>query len=362
MARQQSDRQSTLVDPAELNVPPTEATSPPRRPGGRQRLPHSKSVFGVDEVWEKEVAKLKIIEEREKAALEEEEAKERAKEAKRAKKGKKSRKGKERAVEPENYDFEPQQELDQAPDISPVKRMPELPPTLQYSPEKATIPIDDRQDDDDQRDRARSSSKLGVGNWSASSDEESDGGRRARRRAPKSVAAAQSESSSEDEVPLSKQFNLVSRPAAAESDESSDEDVPLSKLVPNARVPPRADLAESDDDAPLGLRHSAPPRDEDDLPLGMQHQNAAQLRYMQQMQMQMAMQQQQQMAMQQQQQEMFMRQSMFMPSAGIPFPSFDPYAMLAPSQPQVQAAGIDRWRREVPVAPSAAASSVSGRR
>lgn len=352
MARNSSsDRRSTLIDPESLNMPLTETTSPQGRSMIRQRLPHSKSVFGVDEVWEKEVAKLKIIEERERAALEAEEEKERAKAARREKRGKKSRKGKERAVEPENE--KPSEDFAD-PEISPVNRLPDLPPTLQYSPEQASIPIYRDGDDDDKAHgaRVRSASKLSAAQWGASSDEDDDSGRRSRRRAPKATAPVEETSSSEDEVPLSKQFNLPPRPKTVVSEESSDEDVPLSRLVPASR--PVQQVNSDDDDVPLGFHHPAPPQNEDDLPLGMQHRNVAQMQYLQQIQLQMAI--------QQQQQEMFMRQSMFMPSPGIPFPAFDPYAMAPPHQPQVQAAGIDRWRREVPIAPSATASSVGGRR
>jgi hypothetical protein len=109
----------------------------------------SNSVFGVDQIWETEMAKLKIRQahEAEQAQLARyrEEEEERRKQEKRGKK-KKDRKGKGKAREsdfPElhSQDTMPEKGVDGERALmdgfSPINRVPDLPPMLQFSPEKA---------------------------------------------------------------------------------------------------------------------------------------------------------------------------------------------------------------------------------
>ena len=108
------------------------------------RMSKSNSVFGIDQVWESEMARLKIrqAQEAEQARLvqEREEEEERRKRDKKDKKSKKDRKGKGKMRESDYQSIQDQLAVDRdqglADDISPVQRVADLPPVLQFSPEK----------------------------------------------------------------------------------------------------------------------------------------------------------------------------------------------------------------------------------
>lgn len=116
--------------------------APPSRPV--DRLTKSTSVFGVDQIWEKEMAKLRIIQANEAEQRRQEEEKERIKqEKKEAKKnkGKKSKKGKDKEAAARTAEYEPvaldeHEGVQTEDDFSPIKKTDDLPPMLHFSPEK----------------------------------------------------------------------------------------------------------------------------------------------------------------------------------------------------------------------------------
>ncbi|WWD16259.1 hypothetical protein CI109_100685 [Kwoniella shandongensis] len=164
--------------------------------GPGDRITKSRSVFGVDQLWEREMTKLRMIQDDERIRKEEEEARRLLAEQKKQKKGKKD-KGKGKAViqveEPTVVDERPVEEV---LGISPIRRAGSLPPAIDYSPEKvAPVKVEDEEE-------TRSENEDGAAEVDP---------------------ARQSE---EAESTLSK---------AVDSEEESDEDVPLSKLAPAAR-------------------------------------------------------------------------------------------------------------------------------
>ena len=330
-----------LEDPTQrhtlVHVPSNDALN---STGTRDRITKSTSVFGVDQIWEKELAKLKLRGEEE-ARMEAEQAARDALEGR--KKGKKA-KGKAKVL-PVEKDLElpvqpagltptasparPQHDLGLGLPISPIKRLPDGPPRLSYSPAKVpptVIPhlVQERQ-------RAVSSHKDG---WS--SDEDNEGNTAPKQASRTMSTAAQTgsriddrvdDSDSDEDVPLSKLVISGPTPANAPrglTDDDSDEDVPLSKLATNKSISsrqsaggskrvssmeasPTLDLdtaafgsgslgldipgvtsptagktaspadADEDDDVPLALCRPTPnPEDaEDDVPLGYKHPAAA---------------------------------------------------------------------------------------
>jgi len=273
---------------------------------GRNRISSSKSVFGVDQLWEKEMAKLKIIQEREEVVRIQKEAEEAVKEKRRKEKGK----GK--VIDPVTISpHRVERGLPTSislPKISPIKRSSNVPPTLRYSPIKAAPPALPLLTENIPRQAAPS--QLGVREWFGSSDEESDRAHERKRKIDKgkgkSIATNDMESDeSEDNVPLSKVIPVIKH----KSPDDEYGDVPLSSLAksPGRRhVPPliidlsspvvggsgnRFGMSAShvrdnqleicsgdDDDVPLALRQSRTPRApviEADLPLGYRHSHAA---------------------------------------------------------------------------------------
>jgi hypothetical protein len=250
----------------------------------------SQSVFGVDKIWEREMAKLKIIQEREakiaaeKAAKEELETK--RKEAKEAKKRSKKKKPVESPVMEATEGDSLLAGQEPADGISPIARMSDLPPQLSYSPEKAVRPVTEPEPDAEELADDQSVSYGSPDGEPVQSESDSD---------------------SEEDVPLSRFARAKTaslRNALVDSDSDSDEDVPLSKLrspvktapTTSASLPatgfgtgslgldvqPRTDDNndddddEEEDDIPLALRRSGPANVEDDLPLGYKHTEAVQ--------------------------------------------------------------------------------------
>jgi hypothetical protein len=248
------------------HMPTSNSTSQLVPPRPIDRMSKSNSVFGIDQVWESEMARLKIrqAQEAEQARLvqEREEEEERRKREKKDKKSKKDRKGKGKMTE---SDYQTQDQLavdrdqDLTDDISPVQRVPDLPPMLQFSPEK-----------------------------------------------PPARSKPEPESDSDEDVPLSRIRNAKSRPSSLypstqqrQAESSDDSDVPLSRLRKSKTSNPNPPAAEKpalilstdfaptldlgleeigeDDDVPLLLRqahikHLAQEKsndDDDDLPLGV---------------------------------------------------------------------------------------------
>ncbi|KAL7424309.1 hypothetical protein Q5752_001899 [Cryptotrichosporon argae] len=268
MMQRPSNRSSTLIDPATLHDPPSTApaASPqtsPKRPGSMAaptrdsvfptdaRMIKSRSVFGVDHLWEREMDKLKVIQDaeaRSRAAREEREREAQAKADARAKRGRmsmifpasKSRVSVLEAGVPESHDeygadAQPGVQPSQ-PEVSPVARIPDLPPALHYLPETA-IPST-RGIADKINGQRRTASRAGL-NWDDSDDEEPvrrDKGKGKAKAALPEPARAYSDSDDED-VPLSRLRPVI---AVRQPDEDSDSDEPLSTIKARSVQSPRS--------------------------------------------------------------------------------------------------------------------------
>lgn len=258
------------LNPLNPNISPVKSTDQPATGpyGGttHDRITKSRSVFGVDTIWEKEMAKLKVIqeaEERAKARREAEEALEgKKKEKKKSKdKDKDRRKSKRKSAVPDVIEMGDQS----GRDFSPVPIVNDLPPQISYSPEKAPKPqvvdpitdeVKDIKDvpdldltneregrlrDGDYGDEKEWSGdeetplKLDKGKQRAHRQEVSQSPTRSMRR---EVAIPTEESDSEEDVPLSRMIKPTRQaqpqppPAPPVEESDSEEDVPLAKLKP----------------------------------------------------------------------------------------------------------------------------------
>ncbi|KAK0230790.1 hypothetical protein IW262DRAFT_1445119 [Armillaria fumosa] len=425
MARGPVKRSSTLIDPATFSGerPPTQRKSsylsdrsrpesmgpkpllsfegektpqglPPVKLNPNAKMPNARTVFGVDTLWEREMAKLKQIEAQEKLDAEERERREAMTTDK-----KKKKKGKDRDA-PTPYE---QSELSDT-------RSPLLPPSPIISTSPPVLPAvspaihgpppvvdDDSESEASDHGVQRPTAKKEVQAWYEDSSDE-DGplritgvGPRYRRShassgkpAPPQFAKHAPDSDSEDDLPLSATINRAAvrmTHLKADSD-SEEENKPLSVLLRKSqsinsllpkvdfdRAQPTGDDDEDEDDKPLGLRashiapssvaHSSIPGggDDDDRPLAFHPEQQRRTQY----QMMAQHQQQQQMLMQAQQ----MHNSMFFnpPMMGSQFfgpplaPPMNPMMMQPPMQipspPPMQDptkfGRVDRWRRDVAV-------------
>ncbi|WVQ69698.1 uncharacterized protein L199_007918 [Kwoniella botswanensis] len=232
-------------------------------PDPQGRIAKSKSVFGVDQLWEKEMAKLKIIQEEEKRAAEFRRKMEEEKKMKRkSKKLKGKGKNRESFVPPPPLDIPKDTSTEDVLGISPIHRASDLPPALQYSPEKATAQRPEHERDNEEEDNENEERrKLSLGSlFSPASDDEnaSESGPAPHDFAQTLNPLAQntgepdSDEDSEEDVPLSQlaPANAKSRQSVfsasgsgrqvrteVESESDSDEDVPLSKLPIAPRSP-----------------------------------------------------------------------------------------------------------------------------
>ncbi|KAF8580585.1 hypothetical protein K439DRAFT_1662724 [Ramaria rubella] len=254
------------------------------------RIPNSKSVFGVDQLWERELAKLKEIEASEKAEEEERKRKDDVKAAKKAK-GRSKRKS---TPPPEDLP-RPSMVADLPPTLPVIEQARRTrPPVL---PDSESEPDSEASEDKAKANAVRQ--RLEVEGWGSSDDE----GRRKPRR---NIG-----SDSEDDVPLARKLQLPS--IRAPSPDSEDEQ-PLAKvlerksMIPdfdfenilgNSHTPVKGD-PEEEDDTPLAVRHPraysiiarsiAHDDDDDEQPLGLkqaQQQQQAQFQLMAQQQMMM---------------------------------------------------------------------------
>ncbi|KAG8696325.1 hypothetical protein FRC09_008577 [Ceratobasidium sp. 395] len=406
MERGQIRRQSTLIDSAALQSRPVTTLLPhgpvasgvEQRPGAKRastiqpllnfdsneqdRAANSKSVFGVDTVWEREMAKLKQMQEMQRL---EDEAQQAREDEKQTRKGK-GKKGKGKAEPPAS----PTVPADAAssPNAPELNRMSSAPPTLptivplrnQVLPpgspgeSEASLPP---------AHRRRSVATLDAGGWFAgSSDGEEEPGEKRNPGAQIPPVSGARDEDSDDDVPLTH-----IKVHAPESDD--DEDAPLSSLVKPKNVLPdlnsglNLDLAASiglapeptpskqtkaddsdDDEVPLAIRRQSimpssnkPAGEEDDdddeKPLGLrlsQAPNAMQQRRQTEYQQMMLMQQQQQIMMQQQ----AMRASMAFGGSTLSFqPHFggpgSVHSFGAPmfGAPDPKLSRVDKWRHGV---------------
>ncbi|KAL1730723.1 hypothetical protein EV714DRAFT_272458 [Schizophyllum commune] len=354
MARGQLQRQTTLIDPNTLNIRPqtqrmssyqsapdimrrqsqgkplvdmtAEGLTPPRALGQPSAV---RSVFGVDTLWEREMAKVKEIEAQEAAEEEERRRKEAEEEARNPKKKKKSKKGKKEQAPGESSLTvnEVSPSASSVADTSPVPDVPRVsaePPTLPDVPKVLARgpprPADDddesSESDEDEEAQPAPRKSEDTGNWfaGASDDEGEAGPRRTTGTGPRYPKKAASQpkpppqdDDSEEDLPLTATLNrAMARQTIAQAlDDSEDEDKPLAAVINKKRTTSNAGSAlptfgseggllskefdnllspkkggddedEDEDNQPLGLRASrAIPsiagggEDDDDKPLAL---------------------------------------------------------------------------------------------
>ncbi|KAG9078642.1 hypothetical protein FS749_009301 [Ceratobasidium sp. UAMH 11750] len=404
MERGQIRRQSTLIDSAALQSRPVTTLLPhgpvtsgaEQRPGAHRastiqpllsfdsnaqgRVANSKSVFGVDTVWEREMAKLKEMQEMQKLEDEAQQAREDEKQLKG-----KGKKGKGKAGPPASPSAPAG--ATSSPNASELDRLSSVPPTLPtIVPLRDQVPPASPGESESSlppANRRRSVATLDAGGWFAgSSDGEEEPGEKRTSRPQIPPVSGERDEDSDDDVPLTQ--IKVYAPAS-----DDDEDAPLSSLVRPKSVLPdlgsglNLDLAasiglaaeptpaketkanDSDDEVPLAIRRqsimpqsssnkpSAHDDDDDEKPLGLrlsQAPNAAQQRRQAEYQQMMLMQQQQQIMMQQQ----AMRASLafggstlsFQPQFGGPG-SVHSFGAPAFGVPDPKLSRVDRWRHGV---------------
>lgn len=348
------------------------------------RAPTSRSVFGTDKLWEREMEKLKIIEAEEQEAKEAEEkrvAAQAALEEHTTKKKKKKGKGKTKA---DSIEADAQTAgLDAT--IEPIPRVSSEPPMLPILRDSTVVrgpppPVDDDDTDEESEDSAqqaparrkarRGSAETAANRWAESSDEEGP------RRTPgvglryPNKPADNAGDDSEEDMPLAATMSRALHRVMSSGGDDSDEDVPLAAMLdkPKSRIPPvnfdgpskgSFKRNEEDDDQPLGLRASRMPvsyglgsqaggGDEDDVPLALHPDQQRKAQYM-------AIAQQQQMMMQaQMQQSMFygnpamMASGFFGPPMG-PMPVMSPPMQQPPAQEVNTFGRVDQWRHDVAV-------------
>lgn len=433
MQRPGATRSSTLIDPSTLNSRPTTQyltpsqvqddvrrkrasgaplvdlnSEAPPGPNARPGMTGARSVFGVDKVWERELAKLKAIEEQEK----EEQAKL-------------------QALDARLDDRRQQPVLPRTNSSNAGQRASALLPEPDSTP-----PLGDANSDNDVRppmgNRRESSASLGARGWfnSPGSDDESDGGDKrasvastATMRPPafsRKISAISplpqipggGGDSEEEDVPLAQQAarrSMMPPRQNVPADSDSDEDKPIAVLKrhqskssagpsglqavdlasrgsfaaelglgASAFSPQKSAAAakagddSSEDEVPLGVRHptanrlSAMPggydEDEDDKPLGAKFASSAMNPLQQQQMQQQAFLQQQMLQQQMMMQAQAMRTSMafggpmmnpsVMGSGFFPPPmsmhSLNANAMAAAQDAQsTQVSRVDQWRRDV---------------
>lgn len=422
MARSNLQRSSTLIDPESLKQRPQSQTLNTlgadlvRRnskgkplinfddeiPGARtnagnnsqQRGGNARSVFGVDTLWERELVKLRDIEERERVEEQERAKREAEEESKRFQKGKGKRKGKNGSPEQTLSVGISQQSMPESVDSPPV-----LPDIQKASAprRRPPPPTDDNDSEESGSDESDVMQQRNGGrpteDWHAGSSDE-EGPRRitgAGPRCPNRQKQPQqpsrrlgADSDSEEDLPLVATIGrAVERVAQARighppESSDSDEEKPLSQLLdaklksptsPSAGSnlfpsPKRAagDDSEEEDDKPLGLRASrilpsssdlqnGGGDDDDDKPLAFHPDQVRKTQYAAMQQQQFMMQ-----AAQMQQSMYFGAPSMM--GSGFFGPPMAPPMMMATQSPMVAPAPVgdaakfgrvDKWRHDVAV-------------
>lgn len=413
MAR--SSTKSTLIDPDSLNRPVSqrldtsdsgqslahrktllnfdeEKLAPPN-PNRKStafgpRASNVRSVFGTDHIWEREMAKLRETEAREREAV--------------------GPSAEPPATTEVDSNADPSEASPRPQSQAPTSLLPEIPKvSARKGPPPPRDDADDEESDSDNSDaprRERSQHKETEGDAEWFSDEENQSGPvrtvgsgprypqgmadPPMAKKPKYALGPPADDSDED-VPLAATVDkVVQRAVKAAAEEESDEDKPLNVLidktksklflgVPGSNQQSKGGDDDDDDDQPLGLRASQynPPAsqnrvghpggdDEDDVPLGLhpEHQRRTQYQVFTQQQ-QLA---QQQMMMQAQlqssmmfSQPSFMGSGFFGPPMGMGMgPMMGDMSMVAPAvapgtPPPVQDPAkfgrVDAWRRDVAV-------------
>ncbi|KDQ64487.1 hypothetical protein JAAARDRAFT_118289 [Jaapia argillacea MUCL 33604] len=427
MARNPMQRSSTLVDPTELRVrPPTQHVdsfgsqkSAPElarrnsagpkpllnfdddgklaanRLGVEARSPKSRSVFGVDTIWEREMARLKDIEARERLEEEVRRKREEEEDARNPRKKKGKDKKNQKAIS--EHSPSPVAPSPSPSPILPTAASPPMLPDIQKaSTRRAPPPPMDDDDDEEEsgsdsgQDAPAPGSRLSgkqPSNKGWSSDEDEKGPIRTTGRGPRypnrprgnlGIVQIPDGESSDEDIPLAAAVSrLTMKPPSqfAPQSDSEEEDKPLSALINNkslslpgirSSTPLLGDnlgvpTREDDDDKPLGLRVSriASPsihggQVDDDTPLAFHPEQQRRTQY------QMMAQQQQAMMMQaQMHNSMFMGGPPSMMSPGFFGGPMTPGMMLppppmvmaspAPANDSAKYGRVDKWRHDVAV-------------
>ncbi|KAF9221953.1 hypothetical protein BS17DRAFT_709690 [Gyrodon lividus] len=429
MVRGQIRRSSTLIDPETLGaLPPSQnlekkAPTLSRRNSGSagplldlngEKPPalgasastgdfsKGRSVFGVDTLWDREMAKLKEIETQEKAEADERKRREREEMERRERKNKKKGKSKGKG-----NDSTPGLEVSPSHGVS-ESRVSSRPPTLPaiQKPILKRAPIaDDEGTESESDDDVPLGQAIGrtidkaADSWVAESSDEDEGPRRTTGVGPRYSSTKSpaphipplsngEDGDSDEDLPLTaaaeriaKRATQLPRPNFVDDDE--DEDKPLAAVLSESKLSlGRSQLSlpdfsfdnisggqstNDDDEQPLGLRASRLPpmasqgslaftsRDDDDRPLAFHPEQQRRT----QNQMLAQVQQQQQIMMQAQLQNGFyfgapamMGSGFFGPPMGVP-PVMMGMPVPPPSPPPVHDAAkfgrVDRWRHDVAV-------------
>jgi len=404
MARDQQ-RSSTLIDPASLQTRPTnqrlssygsqntqkglarhpsvtikpllnfdgEEEKLPQPSPTANRLPSSRSVFGVDTLWQREMAKLKELQ-----GAEEQENVERLKrevEAEKKKQEKKQRKKKKKGGQSTSL----VEDIDETREPRISAEPPTLPNIRRAS--RRAPPKPSESDVSSESEDLQFQIQERESNVWHSSDEEAIGPRRTTGTGPRypnqpRKAFPRTDEDSEEDLPLAVTIHKAAARAAFSSPQrhpldSDDEDRPLSHVLLKAKPGTSAMRSGNnllfvdsqgtfdDDDQPLGLRVSKTnlypsQEDEDDTPLAFHPEQQRRIQY-------------QLLAQQQQHQQQLMMQAQLQSSMMMnlapgyyPQPILNPMAMLQmqvpipiPSPPPIHDEAkygrVDRWRRDVVV-------------
>ncbi|KAJ2931738.1 hypothetical protein H1R20_g5357, partial [Candolleomyces eurysporus] len=414
MARNSSARVSTLIDPATLNDPPAPAAGKrtstfdslgPQNALGRRnsfkpllnfdndkvpqtqatpdRVAKNKSVFGVDTLWEREMVKLREIQEQERI---DEEARRKAEEEearRKMDKEKKKRKKKKGVAEEEEADggdrLAPEAPAEPRVSIEP----PVLPDIIKPTPRRTAPKVEDDESSEESDDDAQVVRQNADTTGAWHSDSEDEGPRRTTGvglRNPKKVEQmkrpVRQDSDSEEDLPLTVAIQRVqTRGPQQYADSDDDEDRPLAQVIREPKV--KSSLldinfdkqdSEDEDSQPLGLRASrmmldrSANEDDDDKPLAFHPEQQRRTQYQMFAVAQQQQQQQQAIMMQAQyQSSMFFNQPMMTgPYFSPPMmgPPMNPMAMMQPPMPipspppihdQAKYMSVDRWRRDVAI-------------
>ncbi|KAJ7744441.1 hypothetical protein DFH07DRAFT_22025 [Mycena maculata] len=415
MMARQSQRKSTLIDPESLQARPDSQGRPLTqhmgsfdsqgsqqllgrrnsvnakpllnfdnddkllRPGMGRPAPSSRSVFGVDTLWERELVKLKEIEAKEKV----EEDLRKAKEAEEEVRGerKRGRKTKRKDNSKPRDDISPAADAPDAMSIAEPAptdiRIASSPPVLPaISPvRRRPPPVNDDSDSEESERAGPSRPRESAPDGWVSSDEEGNGPTRTPGIGPRFTKKPQrldiGGDDSEEDLPLAATLDRVARRATQLqiSAPDSDEEQPLSVLLQKTKMSlpsinfdrrSQSNGAHDDDedDQPLGLRASrvAPSfssvqgdGEDDDTPLAFHPEQQRRSQYHMMAQAAQQQQHQQQMMMQAQ-----MHSSMFFsPQPMMASGYFGPPMMMQPSaapmHDETKYGQVDRWRRDVAV-------------
>ncbi|KAJ7228673.1 hypothetical protein GGX14DRAFT_414202 [Mycena pura] len=365
-AQQALGRRNSLNSKPLLNFDDDNKMLRPGPSGGRPS--NSRSVFGVDTLWEREMTKLKEIEakEREEDELQRDKEAEEAREnTKRGRKAKRKDKPKAREYSPVALTPNADSPSDSIPVESRIASSPPVLPAITPALRRPPPVNDDSESEESERAGPSRLQERAPNGWVSSDDE--DGPTRRPGTGPRfskgsrKLAPDPRDGDSEEDLPLSATLDRVAQRATQLqlSTPDSDEEQPLSVLLQKTKLSipsinfdrhsqsngPHDD--EDDDDRPLGLRASSVARsfnsvqgDDDDMPLAYHPEQQRRSQYHM-----MAQAQQQQMMMQAQ-----LTNSMF----------FSPQAMMGFGPPMVVQAppmaavhddpkfgAVDKWRRDI---------------